>query len=58
VTDRLTLVRDRHLRDLLDRVDQAIGDVETLGSNEYVDPYVHNTLTEIAGYLSELRMRG
>jgi hypothetical protein len=65
VRDRLTLVHEHHLRDLVAQIDEAVDDVQTL-DRQYVDPThretvvaeVCNTLNEVAEYLYRLRLRG
>jgi hypothetical protein len=67
MSDRLRLVRDHHLRDLIAQIDEAIDDAKTLDAGRgYVDPthrelvvsYLCDTLSEVAKYLHELRLRG
>lgn len=66
VRDRLALVREHHLRDLVTSIDEAIDDVRSLDTRDYTDPThrevvvaeVCDTLSEVAEYLHELRMRG
>lgn len=55
MTDRLALVRERELRDLVDLLDQAAADLVSI---EDIDEEVVDAVRQAATLLHELRMRG